>query len=121
MALVSSTFFRRLYLYDRKRLNYSCAAAGRAFIFLFDPLVILRQRPNLGEGCVALLTMKFVRRHVFPSCSSPFGPDAINHPLNLEHVPGVAFGHLFHGLTENHPIECDDPVLGVTVSRSTIW
>lgn len=111
MGLVSSTFFRGLYLYDRKRLNYSCAAAGRAFIFLFDPLVILRQRPNLGEGFVALLTMKFVRRHVFSSCSSPFDPDAIYHPLDPEHVPGVAFGHLFHGLIENQPIERDGPVL----------
>lgn len=109
--LFSSTFFRGLYLYDRKRLDYSCAAAGRAFIFLFDPLVILRQRPNLVEGFVALLTMKFVRRHVFPSCSSPFDPDAINHPLDPEHVPSVAFGHLFHGLIGNQPIERDDPVL----------
>jgi len=66
----------------------------------------------LFEDLVALLTTKFVRWHVFPSCSSAFDLDAINDLLDPEHVPGIAFGHLFHGLVGNQPIERDDPVLG---------
>ena len=56
---------------------------------------------NLFEALVALLTAKFISRHVFFSCSSTFGQYPVDDFLDSKHVPSVAFRHLLHGFVGN--------------------
>ena len=100
------------------RLDDSNAATLRAFIFLLDPLIILRQRPDLLEILAALLAVKFISGHAFSSRSSPFGQYAIENFLNSKHAPCIQFGHPFHAGVHKPAVEYCAEVMPLVRSPS---